>query len=68
MRLFPEVRSGRGFDFNPDECPDEPNPNSETTNGAVTEIGNAPPVLTLDGLVRITVQKAPRLGFEQDHF
>ncbi|MBI1321619.1 hypothetical protein GC170_00310 [bacterium] len=40
MRLFPEVRPDRGFDFDADDCPDDGNPTPETTNGAAPEIGN----------------------------
>ena len=35
MRLFPEVRPDRGFDFGGDNGPDGSTPGSETTNGAV---------------------------------
>jgi len=40
MRLFPEVRPDRGFGFDSDDCPDDDNPNPQTTNGAIPEIGN----------------------------
>jgi site-specific DNA recombinase len=35
MRLFPEVRPDRGFDFGSDNGPDDSNPGPETTNGAI---------------------------------
>ncbi len=34
MRLFPEVRPDRGFDFGRDSGPDDSTPGPETTNGA----------------------------------
>jgi hypothetical protein len=40
MRLFPEVRPDRGFDFDSgDNGPDGSTPGPETTNGAVPAIG-----------------------------
>ena len=43
MRLFPEVRPDRGFDFGGDNGPDHSNPSPETTNGAIpaSENGSA---------------------------
>ncbi len=43
MRLFPEVRPDRGFDFGGDHGPDDSNPGPETTNGAIpaSENGSA---------------------------
>jgi hypothetical protein len=41
MRLFPEVRPDRGFDFGSgDSQPDDPTPSPETTNGAIPSSGN----------------------------
>jgi hypothetical protein len=37
MRLFPEVRPDRGFDFGRDSGPDDSTPGPETTNGAAPE-------------------------------
>ena len=37
---------------------------TETEIGVVADAGNHPDLLTEAGLVRITVQKAPRVGFE----
>ena len=66
MRLFPEVRPDRGFDFdrgaNPAPINESPCLGNENGDGA--DDGNVPVSLTPDGLVRITVQKAPRLGLE----
>lgn len=42
MRLFPEVRPDRGFDFDADDCPDEPSPGPEMANGDATKNGCAP--------------------------
>ena len=39
MRLFPEVRPDRGFDFGRDSGPDDTTPSPETTNGAAPAIG-----------------------------
>lgn len=66
MRLFPEVRPDRGFDLGSggNGGPDDANPSPETSNGAIPSSGEAPSLLTLDGLVRTTVQKAPPVGFE----
>lgn len=50
MRLFPEVRPDRGFDFHSDDCPDDGNPSPETTNGAVPEIGNGSACVNLGRL------------------
>ena len=43
MRLFPEVRPDRGFDFGCDHGPDDSTPGPETTNGAIpaSENGSA---------------------------
>lgn len=43
MRLFPEVRPDRGFDFGGDHGPDDSTPSPETTNGAIpaSENGSA---------------------------
>ena len=43
MRLFPEVRPDRGFDFGGDHGPDDSTPGPETTNGAIpaSENGSA---------------------------
>ncbi len=64
MRLFPEVRPDRGFDFGDGggNGPDDVNPGPETTNEADAMNGSDPAVLTEDGFVRTTVQKAPRGG------
>ena len=35
MRLFPEVRPDRGFDFGGDNGPDDSTPSPETTNGTI---------------------------------
>ena len=40
MRLFPEVRPDRGFDFGDGDQPDDGNPGPETTNGAVPKLEN----------------------------
>ncbi len=66
LRLFPEVRPDRGFDFGDGggNGPDDVNSGPETTNGAVATNGSDPAVLTEDGFVRTTVQKAPRPGLE----
>jgi hypothetical protein len=40
MRLFPEVRPDRGFDFGGDNGPDDSTPGPETTNGAIHVNGN----------------------------
>lgn len=42
MRLFPEVRPDRGFDFGSGSSPDEANPGPETTIGAVPAAENDP--------------------------
>jgi len=43
MRLFPEVRPDRGFDFGGNHGPDDSTPGPETTNGAIpaSENGSA---------------------------
>jgi site-specific DNA recombinase len=67
LRLFPEVRPDRGFDWGdegPETGPNDGSAGPETTNGVETDEGYDPAVLTEDGLVRTTVQKAPRVGFE----
>lgn len=66
MRLFPEVRPDRGFDFGGAAT------TARTTQlqarkwetGTPPRMAATPSLLTEDGLVRITVQKAPRLGLE----
>jgi site-specific DNA recombinase len=40
MRLFPEVRPDRGFDFGGESGPDDSNPCPSTTNGAVPANGD----------------------------
>jgi hypothetical protein len=40
MRLFPEVRPDRGFDFGGESSPYDSNPGPETTNGAVPANGD----------------------------
>jgi hypothetical protein len=40
MRLFPEVRPDRGFDFGGDNGSDDSTPGPETTNGAIHVNGN----------------------------
>jgi hypothetical protein len=67
LRLFPEVRPHRD-PGDPDGgapavLPQPPKP-PEMPNGAATAPGNGPDLLTEDGLVRITVQKTPRVGLE----
>ncbi|WP_459557735.1 hypothetical protein [Lacunimicrobium album] len=42
MRLFPEVRPDRGFDFGGGEGTDDPNPCPEMTNGIISKSGNNP--------------------------
>ena len=60
LRLFPEVRLDRGFDFGEDRGSgqDDVNPGPETTNGAIAANGDDPDVLTQDGFVRTTVLKS----------
>ncbi len=58
MRLFPEVRPDRGFDWS-DESPYPVN-----TNGDGTAMDAASDVLTDSRLVRVIDEKAPRLGLE----
>lgn len=67
MRLFPEVRPDRGFDWADDEPPVGPDDGShglETTNGAATAEDDDPGSLTDSDLVCITDGKAPRHGLE----
>jgi hypothetical protein len=45
MRLFPEVRPDRGFDFSGGNGPDDSNPGPETTNGAIHVNGNGSAVV-----------------------
>jgi hypothetical protein len=45
MRLFPEVRPDRGFDFGSDNGPDDGSPAPETTNGDATRNGCDPVVV-----------------------
>ncbi len=70
LRLFPEVRPHRDPEGPEDPeggapaiLPQRPKP-PEMPNGAAAVPGNDPDLLTEDGLVRMTVQKAPREGFE----
>jgi site-specific DNA recombinase len=67
MRLFPEIRPDRGFDWcesGPETPPDDGTPSLETTNGdAFSEEGTAAS-LTDSRLVCITDGKAPRTGLE----
>lgn len=67
LRLFPEVRPDRGFDWDdsvPEPQPDDGTLDAETTNGdAVQEEGTAVS-LTDSRLVCISDGKAPRLGLE----
>ena len=67
LRLFPEVRPDRGFDWGQDEPnggPDDQNPCPETSNGAGLPKGGDPAVLTDSRLVRVLGQKAPPPGLE----
>jgi len=61
MRLFPEVRPDRGFDFGgeTDRGPDGGTPSPETHNGDAAPVDGVTAMLTEDGFVRTTVQKAP---------
>ncbi len=61
LKLFPEVRPNRGFDWEKDASNDV-NPSAPTKNGTSTSEGNDPEVLTEDGLVCMAVRKAPRPG------
>ena len=45
MRLFPEVRPDRGFDFSRGNGPDDSNPDPETTNGAIHVNGDGSAVV-----------------------
>lgn len=63
LRLFPEVRPHRDPEGGSTVVL-PPASRPETPNGAVTDGGNDPDLLTEEGQVRMTVQKAPRLGFE----
>jgi hypothetical protein len=45
MRLFPEVRPDRGFDFSDESGPDDSTPGPETTNGAAHVKGNGSAVV-----------------------
>ncbi|MCR9197638.1 MAG: recombinase family protein [Planctomycetaceae bacterium] len=60
LKLFPEVRPDRGFDWQErrsnGNLPQEP-----TKNGTTAKSDNDPDVLTEDGLVCMTVGKAPRV-------
>ena len=67
MRLFPEVRPDRGFDWGEEEPPTGPidgSPGSETKNGDAADQGEVSVSLTDSDLVCITDQKAPRQGLE----
>ena len=64
LRLFPEVRPDRGFDWDeegPNRGPDNRYP--ETKNGDGSQLEDVP-VLTDSGSVRVTDQKAPPVGLE----
>ncbi|NQV23665.1 MAG: recombinase family protein [Rhodopirellula sp.] len=63
LKLFPEVRPDRGFDGE-SGSPEDDTPPPQMQNEAVTNEGDDPAVLTQDGNVRTTVQKAPPLGLE----
>lgn len=63
LRLFPEVRPDRGFDWGQDDpspSPDDENPGPEMTNGVDLPSEADPAVLTDTRLVRVLEQKAPR--------
>jgi site-specific DNA recombinase len=63
MRLFPEVRPDRGFDWLEDEPPVGPNYGSrcpQNTNGVDAPGGTDSVVLTDTRLVRVIDEKAPR--------
>lgn len=67
LRLFPEVRPDRGFDWGnegPDCGPHDGNPCLETTNGVAPTEGDDPALLTDSRLVRVIDEKAPRQGLE----
>lgn len=67
LRLFPEVRPDRGFDWSDEEPPhgpDDGSPVPEMTNGDATPEDGDPALLTDSRLVCITDEKAPRLGLE----
>jgi biotin operon repressor len=59
LRLFPEVRPDRGFDWD-ESGENDANPSSEMTNGDAPIAGSIPVVLTPGDSVRISLQKAPR--------
>lgn len=63
LKLFPEVKPDRGFDWE-DDGPDGGNPDPPTKNGINAESGDDPDLLTEDGLVCMTVRKAPPHGLE----
>lgn len=66
LRLFSEIRQPFDEDNRDDPPtgqPASPNP-PKTPNGVATRGGNDPDLLTENGQVRMTVQKAPRLGLE----
>ncbi len=63
LRLFPEVRPDRGFDWGEEEPftgPNDGNPCLANTNGDDTQEGGDPALLTDSDLVRVNEQKAPR--------
>jgi site-specific DNA recombinase len=67
LRLFPEVSPDRGFDWGeevPQTGPDDGSLASETQNGAATQEGDDPDLLTDSDLVCITDGKAPPVGLE----
>ena len=63
MRLFPEVRPDRGFDWGEEEPPTGPSdasPGMETKNGDTADHGEVSASLTDSDAVCITDGKAPR--------
>jgi site-specific DNA recombinase len=67
LRLFPEVRPDRGFDWGgdqPDCGPHGGSPCPETRSGDGSPMGNDPALLTDSRLVRVIDEKAPRRGLE----
>ncbi len=67
MRLFPEVRPDRGFDWgeeSPDCGPHDGNPAPEITTGDAPQAEGIPELLTDSRSVRSTDGKAPRQGLE----
>ena len=64
MRLFPEVRPDRGFDFGGDGGPDNSTPGPETTYGAVPAHGNDSFCVNSGRLGSHNRPENPRLGLE----